>query len=71
MKKRIKRELPKVGINLLGRFKGKEYKATIVKDNNLPNGRGIRFNDKTFKSMTAAAKSITKQSVNGWRFWRF
>jgi hypothetical protein len=71
MKRKIKRELPKVGTILNGKFKGKEYKAKIVKDNNFPEGRGIRFKNKTYKSMTGAAIAITKQSTNGWRFWKF
>ena len=70
-KRKNERKLPKVGTTLIGKHKGKEYKATIVKDNNLPNGRGIRFQNKTYKSMTAAATSITKNSVNGWDLWRF
>ena len=71
MKQKIKRELPKVGTVLNGKFKGKEYKATIVQGKNLPNGKGIRYKNKTYTTMSAAAKAITKNSVNGWRFWKF
>ena len=70
-KRKFERELPKVGTTLIGKFKGKIYKAMIVKDDNLLSGRGIRFKNKTYKSMTATATSITNNSINGWLFWRF
>jgi hypothetical protein len=70
-RKKIKRELPPVGSNLKGKFKGQSYSAKIVKDVTSSNGRAIRYDGKRYSSMTAAAKVITKQSVNGWRFWKF
>jgi len=70
-KTKIKRELPLAGTVLKGKFKGKPYTAKIVKDKTSPNGRSIKYDGKLYKSMTAAAKVITKQSVNGWRFWKF
>lgn len=39
-RKRIARELPPVGTNLQGKFKGETYTATIVEAEGLPAGRG-------------------------------
>ena len=71
MKRKIQRELPKAGTILKGKFKGVEYNAKVVNDENLPEGKGIKFNGEIYKSMTAAATAITRQPVNGWRFWKF
>lgn len=65
------RELPPVGTILHGKFKGKPYQARIVKDENSRNGKSIKYNNKLYPSMSAAAKAITNQSVNGWRFWKY
>jgi len=70
-REKITRELPPVGTNLKGKFKRQSYSAKIVKDVTSPNGRAIRYDGKRYRSMTAAAKVITQQSVNGWRFWKF
>jgi hypothetical protein len=70
-RRKIKRELPPVRTILKGKFWGVEYKARIVKDISNPVGRSVKYGDKLYPSMTAAAKAITKQSVNGWRFWKF
>lgn len=70
-KQRLKRTLPSVGTRLKGKFKGVEYYAQIVDAPDFSEGRGISYEGKLFSSMTAAAKEITKQSINGWRFWRF
>ena len=69
--KKIKRELPAVGTVLKGKFKGKHYEARIVKDGSKESGKAIEYAGKLYPSMTAAATVITKQSVNGWRFWKF
>jgi len=69
-RKKIARELPPAGTTLAGRFKGETYAATVVEAEGLPHGRGISFGDHLYPSLTAAAKAITKQPVNGWRFWR-
>lgn len=70
-RRRIKRELPPIGTRLKGKFKGIEYRARIVKDKKSSTERAVKYDDNLYPSMTAAAKAITKQSVNGWRFWRF
>jgi hypothetical protein len=70
-KKKIKRELPPVGTVLTGKFFSEPYEAKIIKDKTRPEGKAIKFHGKLYPSMTAAAKAITKQETNGWRFWRF
>jgi len=70
-KQRYDRQLPSIGTKLKGKFMGREYFAKVVDTPHLKEGRGILYQGKIFSSMTAAAKEITKQSVNGWRFWRF
>jgi hypothetical protein len=68
---KIDRELPPVGTVLNGKFMGVSYKARIVSDKTSPVGRAVKHEDRVYPSMTAAAKAITKQPTNGWRFWKF
>ena len=70
-KQRYDRQSPPIGTTLKGKFMGREYLAKVVMAPNLKEGRGISYEGKIFSTMPAAAKEITKQSVNGWRFWRF
>jgi len=70
-KRQYKRVLPPIGTKLAGNFKEVEHFAEVVVAPQLREGRGISYEGKVFRTMTAAAKEITKQSVNGWRFWRF
>ena len=69
-RKKIARELPPVGTTLQGKSKGETYTATVVETDGLPGGRGIMVGEDLYRSLSAAAKAITKQSVNGWRFWQ-
>ena len=70
-KMKRKRELPSIGTVLQKDYKGKLYKAKIVKDETSKSGRAIKFNGKIYKTMSASAKAITKSNVNGWLFWKF
>lgn len=70
-KRRYGRKFPPIGMKLTGTHKGLKYAAEIVKAANLKEGRGILYKGMIFATMTSAAKEITKQPVNGWRFWRF
>ena len=55
--------LPAPGTTLRRTFKGKEYKLRAVAD-------GFRLGSTTYRSLTAAAKAVTKYpSVNGRLFW--
>jgi len=66
--KSVKNEysLPKHGSKHERNWKGKIYEMSIIKE-----GEAIKFlvDGKKFSSPTGAAKNITKQEVNGWRFW--
>ena len=57
------RHLPN-GTALRADYKGTEYSAEIV------NGRIVSKGGKLFNSLSAAAKDITKNNVNGLRFWK-
>ena len=51
------------GTQLAARYKGKTYKHDIAK------GRWIDSEGRQFDSPSSAASHITKNNVNGWRFW--
>lgn len=57
------RHLPN-GTQLKATYKGKEYRAEVK------GGRIVSTGGKLFNSLSAAAKSITENNVNGLRFWR-
>jgi hypothetical protein len=67
---KIARELPPVGTVLLGKFLGAPYKGRIVADKSTSSGKAVEYSGSKYPSMTAAAKAITKQPTNGWRFWK-
>jgi len=52
---------------LFAQYKGQEYLASLVDDNETIK---IKVNDEWYGSPSAAAAAITKTSVNGWDFWR-
>lgn len=62
----IKRDTPKLGSKFEKKWKKKTYVMTVVEQNG-----SVKFKvgNKIFNSPTAAAKSITECSVNGWKFW--
>ena len=62
-----KRRSPSVGSKYTKRFKGKLYEMVVSR---VGGGIGYSVSGKTYKSPSAAAKSITKMEVNGWRFWK-
>jgi len=66
MPARKERPNPRVGTEFSKRFKGKTYKLKVIK----ADGKiAYETAGTVFLSPTAAAKSITKNEVNGWRFW--
>lgn len=67
---RVQHSMPEVGTELVGKYKADIYKARIVNLSEGKNERGISYKGKIYPSMTAAAKSITGNSTNGWRFWK-
>ena len=62
----IERKIPKAGLICNRIFAGKQYILKVV---NWSNGLGYELNGQIYDTPTAAAKSITKFEVNGWRFW--
>jgi Protein of unknown function (DUF2924) len=60
------RKAPKVGVTFERTFNHKKYQLKVV---STPDGIGYDVGGQVFRSPSAAAKSITKISVNGWRFW--
>ncbi len=50
------------GTQLVARYRGKEYRVKVVRRFRSPDGV-------EHKTLTAAAKAITRTSVNGFRFW--
>jgi len=63
---RNKYPLPKPGSKYERKWKEQIYEMRVIKE-----GETIKFmvDSKKFSSPTGAAKHITKQEVNGWRFW--
>jgi hypothetical protein len=47
-----------------GRKIGLDRIATVVRE-------GVRIGDRTYASLSSAARAIAKHSVNGWVFWEF
>lgn len=54
-------------IGVLGRYHGKEHRATIVEQDGEPR---VRLGKDTYRSLSGAARAISGSAVNGWRFWR-
>jgi len=69
-RKSIARELPAVGTTLTAKYKGQAYTAEIVEAKDLPSGRGVKYDDQVFTSLSAAGKAVTGHPTNGWAFWR-
>lgn len=67
---RTERHLPAIGTRLMADFKGKRYEAVVVEAPEFPEKRGVKYNKIMYRSMTAAARAATGNSVNGWRFWK-
>jgi len=67
MAKKKPRNTPPVGATFERNYKGKTYRLNVVtKDGRTRYKIGKEF----FDSPSGAAKSIIKQEVNGWVFWK-
>ena len=64
------RELPPVGTELVGRYRGQEASARIVKDDDRGGSPAVECRGERYRSLSSAARAITGNSVNGWRFWQ-
>ena len=65
-----RRELPPLGTQLSGRYRGQEFSAEVVKAEGGEGARAVGCQGARYRSLSAAAKAITGNSVNGWRFWK-
>ena len=52
-------------MKLCSKFKGKTYRASVLKDGS------IRYGGKIYKSPSLAAAAVTKRPMNGWTFWKY
>jgi hypothetical protein len=64
------RELPPVGTELVGRYRGQELSARIVADEERGGAPAVECRGNRYRSLSAAAHAMTGNSVNGWRFWQ-
>ena len=64
------RELPPVGTELVGRYRGQEVSARVVASDDHDGASAVECRGKRYRSLSAAARAITGNSVNGWRFWQ-
>ena len=69
-RQRVQRELPPVGTQLAGRYKGETFTATVVASEGSQAGRAVECRGERYASLSAAAKAVAGHSVNGWRFWK-
>lgn len=60
---RTKSKRPNRAIILRREYKGRVYWARLRSDGT------VRIADKVYDSVTGAAKSVVKRSINGWLFW--
>lgn len=73
-RKRKKRSLPSVGTVLTHRFSLSTKQvivATIVEAPQLPEGKGVKLDNKVYRSLSGAAQAATGTSLNGWIFWKW
>lgn len=61
------RVTPKVGTVFVREYKHKTHKLKVVK---AQGGVAYELNGTVYTSPSAAAKSLTKGEINGWRFWK-
>lgn len=66
MPRRKQRDVPKNNSSYVRTYKGRQYKLTVRIEHDVP---VYYLGRASFKSPSAAAKSITKREVNGWDFW--
>ena len=69
-RERPARELPPVGTELVGRYHGEEISARVVADEARSGLPAVECRSTRHRSLSAAARAVTGNSVNGWRFWR-
>lgn len=68
-KNKIIRDIPLIGTQMRGLYKGATYSAEVVRADS-ETGTAILFDGKLYNSMSAAAYAVTHYYVNGWKFWQ-
>lgn len=66
MYKTVEHVMPKVGTVYEKKYKGKLFKLTVVRASGKT---AFDYSGQAFDTPTAAAKTITKHEINGWKFW--
>ena len=64
------RELPPIGAHLSAHYRGQEFFAEVVAAEDREGAHAVECQGVRYRSLSAAAKAITGNSVNGWRFWK-
>ena len=64
------RELPAIGARLSAHYRGQEFFAEVVAAEDREGSTTVECQGARYRSLSAAAKAITGNSVNGWRFWK-
>jgi hypothetical protein len=67
--RRQRTELPKKGTTLTAKYQGKKCAATVVDVNVETQRVVVKYNGKTYQSLSSAAKAATGHDTNGWVFW--
>ncbi len=67
---RITREMPPMGSEFVGRFRDREYSATVIAARSYPSGKALKVGNTIYSSLSSAAKAITGWPTNGWLFWK-
>jgi hypothetical protein len=52
-----------LGTTLTGRSKGQSHTAIIIEAKDQPDGRAVKYGDRIFPSLSAAAKAVTGHAV--------
>ena len=63
------RGLPPVGTILVRTYKGRAHTVEIVEVKALPAGRGVKYRNNIFPSLSTAAKAITGYTTSGPAFF--
>jgi hypothetical protein len=62
-----KRSNPKIGTEFIREYRNKTHKLKVVKAAGVV---AYELDGTVYSSPSAAAKSLTKGEVNGWKFWK-
>lgn len=64
-----RKQLPRVGEELVGTSHRKQYRATVTFVDAEKGKVAVSIGRREFASLSAAAKAITGHDANGWVFW--